>query len=68
MKKEKFDVSGMHCKSCEMLLSDTLDETDGIRSSQASNEKGEVIVEYDEKIVNSNKIRELIKEAGYMPE
>jgi copper chaperone CopZ len=37
-------VEGMHCKSCEMLLSDVLSEIKGIRVVKADAKKGTITV------------------------
>jgi len=58
-------VNGMHCKSCEMLIKDVLLETAGVRKAEASFAKGSVELEFDEKMVDTARIKELIKEQGY---
>ncbi len=65
MKKTKFNVKGMHCKSCEMLLSDALEDLQGVKKIQASADKGIVSVEFDDKIVSENDILSIIKMQGY---
>jgi len=58
-------VDGMHCKSCEMLIKDALEETEGIRKAEPSQAKGSVSVEYDEKKIDEPMIKKIIKEQGY---
>jgi len=58
-------VEGMHCNSCEMLITDELNETLGVKSSSASHEKGLVNVEYDEEDITLEKIKEVIRGEGY---
>jgi copper chaperone CopZ len=65
MKKITIDVSGMHCKSCEMLIKDALEDEVGVKNVDASHEKGTVIIEFDEKHVNVNKLKSIIKEEGF---
>lgn len=37
-------VSGMHCRSCEMLLSDSISEIKGVEKVSADSRKGTVTV------------------------
>lgn len=64
MKKEKMNVEGMHCKSCEMLIRGELEEN-GVKVSFKGNE---LTVEFDEKKITLDKIKEIIKEEGYKVE
>jgi copper chaperone CopZ len=63
--KKIFRAKGMHCHSCEMLVKDSLEEADGVRSAKASYEKGTVEVDFDESKINDEKIREIITNEGY---
>jgi copper chaperone CopZ len=65
MKKTIVKVKGMHCKSCEMLIKDALEEEKGVSRVNASYENGEVIVIYDHEKINENKIKSIIKEEGF---
>lgn len=62
---KKINVTGMHCGSCEMLITESLNETEGIISSKANHKTGSVIVEYDENKINENKIKTIIQNEGY---
>jgi copper chaperone CopZ len=61
----KLNVKGMHCTSCEMLIKESLEETDGVRSAKAHFKDGKVIVSFDEKRIDEAKIKEIIKKEGY---
>ncbi len=63
--KRKFDVNGMHCKSCEMLIKDSLEEADGVRNVTVSHAKGFVNVEFDESKISEEKIMSIIRNEGY---
>lgn len=65
MTKTKINVSGMHCKSCEMLIDDALTELDGVNSVKSSHEEGTVSVDFDDKKINLTKIKSVIKDEGY---
>ena len=57
-------VKGMHCKSCEMLLTDSISEIKGIEKVSADSKKGEVVVNYsNESLINE--IKKTIEKEGY---
>lgn len=51
-----------------MLITDSLEELSGVRKVLASEKKGIVEVEFDEKQTNLAKIKSIIKEEGYKVE
>lgn len=63
--KKDFNVDGMHCPSCEMLIVDSLEEFEGIAKATASHKKGKVHVEYDESLLSTDMIKKIIKNEGY---
>lgn len=63
MEKVVLKIKGMHCKSCEMLISDELD-THGVKS-KISWELGQGIFEFDPKKVSLKNIKNIIKKEGY---
>jgi copper chaperone CopZ len=65
MKKLSLNVKGMHCPSCEMLVTDSLTEIKGIEKAEAFHKKGKVDVSFDEKLVSEKQIKETIKKEGY---
>jgi len=64
MKNETLYVEGMHCKSCEMLVEDALEEL-GVKKTEVSHEKGTVKVTFDEEKVSLGDIKKAIKGEGY---
>jgi len=68
MKKLTFDVKGMHCASCEMLIADSLEETGAIKSAKADRAAGKVDVEFDEKKIDDKKIKSIISKQGFKVE
>lgn len=42
--KKKLKVEGMHCASCEMLLSDVVSGIDGVEEANADYRKGTVTI------------------------
>ena len=55
MVKKTFKVKGMHCKSCEILAKDSLEELDGVDEATLSHEKGNAVISFDPNKVNENK-------------
>lgn len=59
-----FKVEGMHCKSCEMLLSDVISEINGVHKVSADSRKGTVtITATGESAIDD--ARKLIVKEGY---
>jgi len=64
----KIKVQGMHCTGCEANINDALVELEGVIKVKADFKKGEVKVNFNEKKVSLDKIKEAIEEAGYKAE
>ena len=64
MKKAEFKVSGMHCRSCEMLISEELDDIQGVTKFEAYHKEGVVKIEAKDN-VNIDKVNAKIRELGY---
>lgn len=62
---KRFDVSGMHCGSCSMLVDMTLKDLPGVIDSKTSHADGSAEVTFDDTRVNENGIVEAIKGVGY---
>lgn len=60
-----FQVSGMHCPSCSLLIDETLEELTGVESSQTSYKKGTVTVRLDPATVTPQEVVAAIATAGY---
>mgnify|MGYP005849887265 CR=1 FL=1 len=65
MRNITIKVKGMHCPSCEMLIKDVIEEQDGVEKAELSREKGMVMISFDEKKVNENQLKSIIKNEGY---
>jgi copper chaperone len=63
--KTEIHVSGMRCSSCEMLVSEALEELDGVEKASASHQKGIVEVEYDESKVDLESMKTVIGKQGF---
>ncbi|MFA6088261.1 MAG: heavy metal-associated domain-containing protein [Candidatus Woesearchaeota archaeon] len=65
MKISKLNVKGMHCKSCEEIIKDSLLDIKGVDSVKPDSKNNVVVVSYDEKLIELTKIKEIIKNEGY---
>ena len=65
MKKEKFDIQGMTCSSCSSHVEKAVNKLDGIKCVNVNFLSNNMIVEYDEKSLNSEKIERAVIDAGY---
>lgn len=61
----EFQISGMHCQSCETLISDEIKLLPGIKQVSISSESGSGSVTADFNLVDSQHITEAVKRAGY---
>ena len=59
------NIKGMHCKSCGILIKDSLLETEGVKEVLISHEAGKAKVDFDESKVSLDKIKQLIKKEGF---
>ena len=65
MIKNTFKVKGMFCTGCENRIQNKLKALKGVTAVQASFNQEEVFLEYDEKEVTPQKIKEVLDELGY---
>jgi cation transport ATPase len=61
--KQKFHINGMHCKSCEMLIRDSLNEIPKCKVQSLSHKTGNCEVEYSKSDISE--IEEKLNEIGY---
>ncbi|OGY49550.1 MAG: hypothetical protein A3B89_01715 [Candidatus Buchananbacteria bacterium RIFCSPHIGHO2_02_FULL_40_13] len=62
---KKIFISGMHCRSCELLIEDQLKKIPGIASVKANQKTGQVELFYQGQEPNSETIAKEIISAGY---
>lgn len=58
-------TSGMHCRSCSMMVDMTVDELDGVSDVRTDHATGETVVTFDDSVANTDQIIEAIRGAGY---
>ena len=57
-------VSGMHCRSCEVLLEDSISEIKGAKVLSANYKKGEIKVTLENESLISE-IKKVVEKEGY---
>ena len=65
MIKEKFDVVGMTCSSCAMSVEKAVRKMNGVSSVNVNLLSNNMVVEYDDSLVNSSTIISTVSSAGY---
>ncbi|MBU0460349.1 MAG: cation transporter [Nanoarchaeota archaeon] len=60
-------IKGMHCNSCAMLIADALEDL-GVKKSKIDAKSGKAVIEFDEKKITAEKIKQAIKKEGYKVE
>ena len=65
MKKEKFDIQGMTCSSCQAHVQKAVEKLDGVKTANVNLLSNNMIVEFDEKKLNNDKIIKAVVDAGY---
>ncbi|MEZ7820928.1 MAG: heavy metal translocating P-type ATPase [Patescibacteria group bacterium] len=65
MKKIDFDISGMHCASCALIIEKQVKKLNGVSSINvnSSTEKASIVI--DESKISNNEIIKTIKKSGY---
>ena len=65
MNSVTFNVPDISCEHCERTISNTLQPVDGVRTVIVDIPARQVRVEYDEKQVSVDKMRDLLQEEDY---
>jgi copper chaperone CopZ len=65
MALKKLMVKGMHCKSCELLLKEELEEIHGVKKAGPNHKEELVSIDFDGNSETLEKIKNKIKEEGY---
>jgi copper chaperone CopZ len=64
-KRVVFQIEGMECPNCAMILERIEDKLDGVLLAEASYHKAQMVVEYNEQKINEECIRAEIERLGY---
>lgn len=65
MQTKVFKVKGMMCAGCENRVKKALSALEGVKECEASAAKEEVVVVYDESLLQEAALREAIEDTGY---
>ena len=65
IEKRRLAIKGMHCRSCEILITDSVMEIDGVNKVKIDHAKGLGEVEYDPGKTDIKRIMNAVKEQGY---
>ena len=63
MTKKTYKVAGMDCTSCALLIESDLEDA-GVKA-RCSYAKQTLEVEFDEKKINEERIKDVVKKTGY---
>ena len=65
MKKIILAIDGMTCSACSNGLEKYLNKQEGIKEASVNLVMANALVEYDENILNQEKIEKFVEEAGF---
>lgn len=65
MKKETYDVVGMHCVSCSIGISKILKRTKGVQDVEVELSNSKITVTYEEDKVSDKTVIEQVSRLGY---
>jgi copper chaperone CopZ len=65
MVKKTYRVEGMHCSNCAMNIEGIEDDLPGIKQVNASYQKGQMVVEFDEARQSEAQILAAVEKRGY---
>jgi len=61
----KIPIKGMHCRSCELLIEESLKEIPHVKAVEVDYKEGEALVYYEDQIPNQNILNKAVTDAGY---
>ncbi len=65
MKTVKLKITGMHCSSCEVLIKDALEESEGVKKADISMKNKSAEIQFDENKTDKQKLKAIIEKEGY---
>lgn len=68
MSTTTFQVSGMHCSSCSMLVTLNLEDLPGVTKVECDHATGRTSVDHDPALVGAPALADAIEAAGYAVE
>ena len=65
MKKINVNIKGLHCRSCEMVLEESLSQVSGVKNIKINHKTGLAEIYYEQKQPILTELEKKIKKAGY---
>ncbi len=65
MTKKTYKIDGMSCASCVATIERVLSKTEGVNSASVNFASESALIEFDNKKVSAQKLKEIVKTAGY---
>ncbi|MFH1889984.1 MAG: sulfite exporter TauE/SafE family protein [Candidatus Kuenenbacteria bacterium] len=65
LKKINFQIKGIHCKSCKVLIETEIDVLEGVNKIEVDHASGVAWIEFDDSLTGKDKIFKEIKKLGY---
>ena len=65
MKRARIRIIGARCSTCIILVRKVLEKSEGVKSVGANYMADLILVDYDEKVIDTQTILALVKKAGY---
>ena len=65
IKQTKFNISGIHCRSCKTLIETEVKALPGVESIEVDYQRGEAEISYDREKLGFDKIKNIIEKVGY---
>lgn len=63
--KKNYNIKGMHCASCEILLEQSISQVPGVRKVTVSRKKGIAAIEFSDNRPHDDAVANAIQSAGY---
>jgi copper chaperone len=67
MTQETIKVEGMSCMHCQLRVKKAVEAVEGVQRVDVNLQTKQVTVDYEEGKVNLEKVKAVIREAGYEP-
>ena len=65
MKSLELRTKGMHCSSCEKVISMELEDTGAVKVKKINHKTGAIFLSYNPEMIDEKKIKKIIKDEGY---
>lgn len=65
MKKQDFDIQGMHCASCSTLINRALSKTEGVKEANVNYATGKATITFDDNTLKNEDLIKVVQSKGY---